>query len=193
MSGQGQTGIRYEPASSDRWSDIATIFEDVGAARKCWCAYWYLPNKDFRAGGDGANRAFLEQRVADGHEPGLIAYVEGQPAAWMSVAPRRVFDRLSRSRIFAEIDGRDVWSINCFVVKKAFRRKGLMRGLIASGIEFVRARGGECIEAYPYDGGAGASPSYELYVGTAAAFAANGFREVERRSAKRPMMRLELS
>jgi GNAT superfamily N-acetyltransferase len=184
--------LRFSPANAGNWADIETVFRDCGDGSKCWCAYWYLPNREFKAGKGEGNRQWFRRHVAAGAEPGILAFVDGEPAGWLSVAPREKFDRLNRSRSFKPIDDQPVWSMNCFIVREKFRRQGLMRRLIRAGIEFVRGRGGQVIEAYPFEATRKAIPGYDLFVGTAAAFRANGFVEVARPLPTRPVMRLML-
>jgi GNAT superfamily N-acetyltransferase len=183
--------ITIASASADRLDDLVSIFGDCSYGRKCWCGYWYLPNRDYKAGWGDGNRRFFEELVRSGAEPGIIAYADGQPAAWLGIAPRTAFDRLNRSKSFAPVDDAPAWAMNCFIVRKPWRRTGMMRALIAAGIEFVRERGGRLIEAYPFD--ASRKPlNDELFVGTAAAFRDLGFIEVARRLPARPVMRLAL-
>lgn len=189
----GGSEITCHAATPDRWSDLVSVMEDCGDARKCWCAFWYLPNKDFNAGWGDGNRSFLRDLVKSGAEPGLIGYAGDDPAGWVSVAPRTAFDRLNRSRSFAALDDRQVWAVNCFVIRKKYRRKGIMRQLIAGAIRFVADKGGDMLEAYPFEANRKAIPGYDLFVGTAAAFRDNGFVEVGRRLPTRPIMRLDLS
>ncbi|MDP1731503.1 MAG: GNAT family N-acetyltransferase [Devosia sp.] len=129
------------PASAARWDDLVAVIGDCAVANKCWCAYWYLGNADYKAGWGEHNRLPLEARVAAGEEPGIIAYVEGEPAAWVSVAPRSNFDRLNRSKNFAPIDDVPVWAVNCFVVAKSFRRHGLMPVLARAAADFALRKG----------------------------------------------------
>ena len=176
------------PATPERWADIVEVFEGCSYGRKCWCAYWYLPHAEFKAGWGEANRAPLERLVKGGAEPGLIAYVDGLPAAWVSVAPRRRFDRLNRSKNFAAIDGEDVWAVNCFIVGKDFRRRGMMSMLAAAAAAFAIGKGAPGVEAYPLEPGPKTGTG-DLYVGTPSAFAAAGYVEVARPLPRRPIMR----
>jgi GNAT superfamily N-acetyltransferase len=137
------------PVTAARWDDLVTIMESSYNSRCCYCAYWYRPNADYKAGWGNGNEATLERLVKGGGEPGLIAYVDGVPAAWVGVAPRTNFDRLNRSRNFAPVDGKDVWAVNCFVVAKDFRRQGLVAKLAAAAADFAIARGADGAEAYP--------------------------------------------
>jgi hypothetical protein len=176
------------PATAERWADVIEVFEGCSYGRKCWCAYWYLPNAQFKAGWGEANRSPLERLVKDGAEPGLIAYVEGQPAAWVSIAPRRAFDRLNRSKNFAAIDDVDIWAVNCFIVGKVYRRQGLMSSLAAAAADFAIGKGAPGVEAYPLEPGPKTGTG-DLYVGTPNAFAAAGYVEVARPLPRRPIMR----
>jgi hypothetical protein len=176
------------PATAERWADLVEVFEGCSYGRKCWCAYWYLPHADFKAGWGEANRMPLERLVKEGVEPGLLAYVEGVPAAWVSVAPRRDFDRLNRSKNFAPIDRQDVWAVNCFIVGKDFRRQGMVSLLAGAAAEFAIGKGAPGVEAYPLEPGP-RTGSGDLYVGTPHAFAAAGYREVARPLPRRPIMR----
>jgi hypothetical protein len=185
------TGLspRWHPATPDRLADLAAVMNDNAVSRNCWCAYWYRANAAYKAGWGRDNPATLTRIVEQGEEPGIIAYIEGQPAAWVSVAPRRKFDRLVRSRNFAPIDDADVWAVNCFVVVKAFRRKGLMPILARFAAEFAFGKGAPGVEAYPIEPSEKSGPG-DLFIGTVSAFLAAGYREVARPLPRRPIMRL---
>jgi GNAT superfamily N-acetyltransferase len=179
---------QIEPVTPERWDDLVAVMSTCSYGRKCWCAYWYLPNKDFKAGWGDENRAVLERLVKDGEMPGLIAYVEGKPAAWVGVAPRTRFDRLNRSKTFVPLDDLPVYAVNCFVVAKPFRRQGLMVPLAKAAADFAFSRGAPGVESYPVD--ASARPAaFDLYLGTSKAFRAAGYVEVARPLPRRPVMR----
>src|SRR5699024_2752284 len=91
-------------ATPERWPDVEAVFGDCAGARRCWCAYWYLPNRAFKAGWGDDNRHVLRDRVLGGAEPGVVAYVGETPAGWAGVAPRAAFDRLRRSKPLAPVD-----------------------------------------------------------------------------------------
>ena len=184
------------PATSDRFPDLCTVFESCSDGRKCWCAYWFLPNRDFRAGWGAANRQRLEELVLSGREPGLLAYVDGIPAGWAGLGPREWYDRIERSKPLARLpedrfgEG-ELWAVNCFIIAKPFRRTGLMRALLAAAVKHARPNGARAIEGYPVDA-AGRLASWDLFTGTPAAFRDAGFVEVARRLERRPVMRLLL-
>jgi len=180
--------VETHPATPDRWDDLADIFSGKGDPGRCWCAYWYLSAKACKAGW-GNHRDVLESRVRGGRRPGVIAYVEGAPAGWAGVAPRAEFDRLARNRqALAAIDDRPVWSLNCLVVRREFRKRGLMRPLIRGAVRFALAEGAPAVEAYPVD--YSEKPLvWDLYRGTIPALTDEGFVEVARRSPRQPIFR----
>ena len=183
--------IVVRPATPDRWPDVETVFRDCADAGRCWCAFWYLPNRDFKAGWGEGNRHVLRDRVEAGLEPGVLAYAAAgggaEPVGWTGIAPRTDFDRLRRSRPLAPVDDRPAWALNCFVVRKAWRRRGLMRPLLQGALAHALAHGATVVEAYPVDS-ARVSP-WDLYLGSTAAFRAAGFVEVACRLPRRPILR----
>ena len=184
---------RFKPLTPDRLADAEAVFNDCGDASKCWCAYWYLANADFRAGWGRRNLGFFRRLVRQGPPPGLLAYIDGAPAAWCGVAPRENFDRLNRARNLAPVDERPVWSVNCFVVAKRFRRQGLLRRLVEAAVDHARRQGATLVEGYPVDRALRKNPgSGDLYTGTLAAFLDEGFVEAARRAPTRPIVRKTL-
>jgi len=180
--------IEIHPAAPDRWPDLESIFAGRGDPGKCWCAYWYLSNKAFRAGWGEANKPVLEDRVKGGVEPGVLAYVAGEPAGWAGIAPRSEFDRLVRSKALGPVDDRPVWALNCLVVRRQFRRRGLMRPLIRGAVAHAVTHGAIAVEAYPVDSGAKPT-AWDLFLGTMTAYREEGFVEVARRLERRPILR----
>lgn len=180
----------FASLSSNRIDDAEFVFNDCGDASKCWCSYWYRSNAEYKAGWGEGNRRFFRSLVRKGPPPGIIAYRDGEPAGWCGVAPRQGFDRLNRSKPFAAVDEMDVWSVNCFVVTKKQRRKGLLRLLLREAVTYAGHQGAKCIEGYPVD--RQVKPGWgsaELFPGTFSAFRSEGFVEVVRRLPARPLVR----
>lgn len=136
------------------------------------------------------NKRAMKKLVDSGRTPGLIAYQDGRPIAWCSVAPREEFLRLERSRILKPVDEQPVWSVGCLFVAKEHRRGGLSAKLLKAAIDFVRERGGRIVEGYPVERKKKQADAF-VWTGLASAFVKAGFEEVERRSETRPIMRYE--
>jgi GNAT superfamily N-acetyltransferase len=181
--------LTIEPVTAARWDDLEQLFGRRGACGGCWCMHWRLTSAEFtRLKGD-ANRELLRELVLSGAEPGLLAYIDGQPVGWVAVAPRAEYPRLDRSRILKPIDDEPVWSIVCLFIAPAYRRRGLSTRLIAAAALHAAARGATIVEAYPVEPKSADMPGVFAFTGTAAAFHAAGFVEVARRSETRPIMR----
>ncbi|MEE2690380.1 MAG: GNAT family N-acetyltransferase [Pseudomonadota bacterium] len=85
-----------------------------------------------------------------------------------------------------------VWAINCFVVRREWRRKGVSKALLAAAVAHARKLGARAIDACPVEAGDEARPAVSLYHGTAAMFQRAGFTEIARRRDDRPLMRLAI-
>ena len=183
--------IEVLPVTPDRWDDLVTLFGPNGAYSNCWCTYgtWRTAEWDRRTGKQ--RRAELRRQVAEGREPGLLAYVDGEPVGWCAVAPRQRYDRLTnpRARTFRPIDERESWVVTCFFIRRDQRGKGVAETLLRVVPSFVAERGGTLVEGYPVehaDHGAAA-----LYTGTTGMFERAEFAEVARLGG-RPLVRLEV-
>jgi GNAT superfamily N-acetyltransferase len=127
--------------------------------------------------------------VDSGRVPGILAYHEGRPVGWCSVAPREEFPRLERSRTLKPVDDEPVWSVVCFFIAKSYRRRGVARRLLQAALNYVRESGGRIVEGYPVEPKKIGIPDLFAYHGLASMFRTAGFKEVARRSETRPMMR----
>ena len=133
--------------------------------------WWRLARSAFVKGKGAGNRRALRRIVAAGGVPGLIAYCDGTPAGWCSVAPREDYPVLSRSRVLAPVDDRPVWSIVCFFVAKPFRRTGLTAALIEGALAYAKKRGAAIVEGYPVEPKKGICPTHSPTPGSRRAFA----------------------
>lgn len=194
--------LRIVPANEASWEDLQTVFS-AGEGHGCQCQFFKLDNEEWRSSVQLPERAErLREQTNCGDSPaasttGLIAYCEGEPAGWCAVEPRTAYPRLLRMRV--PWTGRDenkaddgTWAVTCFVVRKAYRRRGIASALAHAAIDFARERGARAVEAYPKitrtgeDAGAAA-----LYVGSRSLFAAAGYSEVSTPTPRRAVMRVD--
>ena len=185
-------GLEIRPATREHWSDLAALFGARGACGGCWCMFWRQTGAEFAARKGEKNRRALRRLVQSDEPPGLIAWVDGEPAGWIALAPRPTYARLERSRILKPVDERpDVWSVPCFFVARAHRRQGLTVALLEAAVDHAARRGARVVEGYPVEP-AGEQADVFVYTGLASAFRRAGFREAARRSPTRPVMRYEI-
>ena len=184
--------LSFHPLTPERWPDLEVLFGSRGACGGCWCMTWRLTRSAFQQKkGDGNKRAF-RRIVMSGAEPGVLAYLDGQPVGWCSVAPRSEFSFLERTRVLAPVDAQPVWSVTCLFIAKKWRRCGLSALLLRAACEHARRQGAKIVEGYPV-ALAKETPAAFAWTGVAPAFQKAGFKEVVRRSASRPIMRALLA
>jgi len=200
-------GLQVQPASADRWADLAELFDNKGDAAACSCMWFRVQPKTFSANGKAGNRAAMATRVAAGEEPGLIAYDGDRPVGWVSVSPRREYvrietpqadsrdaatPRIGQKRAAAtrrrtpeaepdrgEVGEEGVWSVVCFFIAPGLRKKGIASALLAAAVDYARAHGARVLEAYPVDR-FGPISNGDAYTGVVSMYARAGFREVGR-------------
>ena len=150
---------------------------------------WRLPYAQYQAQKGAGNRRTLRKLVKSGGSPGVMAYVDGKPAGWCSIAPREQFAFLSRSRVLRPVDDERVWSVSCFFVARPCRRQDVTLPLLKAAVELARRKGARIVEGYPVDPQQGRLPGAFLWTGVPKTFLRAGFKEVARRSVTRPVMR----
>ncbi len=181
--------LTFHPVTPDRWEDFETVFGPRGGTGGCWCMYWRLKHSEFEAQKGDENKKLMKGIIESGHIPGIIAYAGDEPVGWCSIAPREEFSRLDRSRILKPVDDQLVWSIVCFFIPRKYRRKGVMKQLLTSAVDFAQSQGAKIIEGYPVEPKKDTMPDVFAWTGFAQAFIEAGFKEVARRSETRPIMR----
>ncbi|HZX15169.1 MAG TPA: GNAT family N-acetyltransferase, partial [Thermodesulfobacteriota bacterium] len=97
------------------------------------------------------NKGAMRNIVNSGEIPGLLAYSDGKPVGWCSVAPRERFPSLEQSGVLKRIDDTPAWSVVCFFIDKCYRNKGVSVKLLSACIEYVKEKGGKVLEGYPIE------------------------------------------
>jgi GNAT superfamily N-acetyltransferase len=185
-----KAGIKFtiRPLTPDRWPSLEDLFGKWGASNGCWCMYWRIGGA-YR-GRRGQNKETLRKIVKRG-SPGLVAFDHDLAVGWCQLTPRDALPWLDRMWWFQRVDDVPVWSISCFFVRGAYRRRGVMSQLIGAALKAAKRAKAPALEAYPVDTAAPKSTS-NIFTGTVSAFAHAGFKEVARRAATRPIMRHDL-
>lgn len=183
-------GIEIQPLSPERWPGLEQLFGPSGATDGCWCMWFRLTSKEYGVGRGESNRRAFEAIVASGAVPGLLAYVDGEPAGWCAIQPREAYPRLNRSRLTKPVDATAAWAVTCFFTKREHRNRGLGLALLRAAVEHAAAHGAEVIEGFPIDPADGGriDPGAGFH-GFVSTFRQAGFEEVMRRNETRPIMR----
>jgi len=188
----------WRPANEAATDDVVAVFE-AGGARKCRC-------QALKAAGWIWRDTTQEQRDAaqveqtgcgtDGPTSGLIGYLDGEPAGWVAVEPRENYPRIwSRKQPWMRMDPglAGVWSVTCFVVRKGFRRQGLMYELAAATVDYGGQVGAQVLEGYPTEPADGKTVIWdEASVGLLQVFLDAGYEVVASPTLRRRVVRLQL-
>ncbi len=176
----------------ESFADFELLFGEKGACGGCWCAYWRSSHSEFERDKGERNREKAYCEIETGKSFGILAYLGDEPIGWCSVAPREDFKRLGNSRILKPVDTESVWSIVCFFIDKNQRGKGYSTEILNGIKELCRKKGAKILEGYPVTANEKRSAPAFVWTGLENAFLKAGFKEVARRSPKRPIMRYYL-
>jgi GNAT superfamily N-acetyltransferase len=193
-----RAATKIHPLTPDRWPDLLDLFgPERGANSGCWCLWPRVSGTEFKAMDRDARKARFRAIVKRGPPPGLLAYEGDQAVGWCAVGPRPSlarFESAKASRMPEEADGPEparIYAISCFFIRSGYRKLGMTRILARAAIDFARRQGASAIDACAID------PDRPLiwgegFVGVTAIYVDLGFREIARRSPRRPLMRLML-
>ena len=191
MARKASSKLRFHPLEPRRWADLEALLGERGGWGGCWCMWWRLTRAQFRKQKGPRNKTALKKIVEAEEVPGVLGYVDGQPVGWCAVAPRERYPLLESSRTLGRVDEKPVWSVTCLFVARPFRRTGVSVQLLKAAAAHARSRGASIVEGYPVVPRTDSMPDAFAWTGLLSAFRRAGFREVERRSPTRPIMRIE--
>jgi GNAT superfamily N-acetyltransferase len=185
--------VRFEarPLTPETWTDLERLFEMPGGSivRGCWCMYYRKTGQvSVSAAAGVTHKEQLCSLVHANVVPGLLGYVDQQPAGWVSLGPREDYLKLRRSPIMKPVDDAEVWSVVCFYVAKPWRGQGLQHRLLAAALNHARDQGVRIVESYPVDKPERSHDDF-MFFGSRSLYERAGFREIVRRSPTRVVMR----
>jgi len=194
MPDDRDVNFEARPLTPETWGDLEALFDLPGGSivRGCWCMYYRRSGKVAVSAAAGVdNRAALCDLVDSGVVPGLVGYLDGSPAGWISLGPREDYLKLRRSPVMKPVDDAEVWSVVCTFVAKQHRGQGLQHRLLAAGLDHARDHGVRLVEAYPVDKPQRSHDDF-MFFGSRSLYERAGFTEVVRRSPTRVVMRRRL-
>lgn len=147
---------------------------------------WRATPEEVKSAPHGSDRKpLMRARIKNKTTVGLVGYLDGDPVAWVSIAPRDTYRDLGGPE--AE-SGEEIWSLACMYIHRRLRGEGYGMQLIEAAKAYARKRGATVIEAYPVDP---KSPSYR-FMGFVPAFERLGFEKLGKAGSRRHVMRLSL-
>ncbi|MBP8949216.1 MAG: GNAT family N-acetyltransferase [Candidatus Promineofilum sp.] len=186
--------IEVKPLIQELLPDVEALFNTSRETHGCWCMWFLIPYKEYKAGGSEGNRQrFIDLMAATPFPLGLLAYRAGEVVGWCATGPR---SRFARALNVPSFKGRDpseddsVWLTPCFYVRKDARREGVSRALLEAAVALARQHGATAIEGFPF--ATGVKVGRESMVAVEPLFAACGFVVSRRPLATRVVVRREL-
>lgn len=181
--------LEFKPLTIQTWPYLKKLFGDKGACGGCWCMYWRLMHKQYELQKGAKNKKAFQTLIQQEDPLGIIAMDSEVAIGWCSVSPKTSLVRLSRSRLFRDLEQKEgTWSITCLFVRKDCRNKGLSSKLIAAAAHYAFEQGATQIEGYPIIPQQKHVPPLFAYVGFDHSFTKAGFKEVVRVSSTRSVM-----
>lgn len=190
--------LRVERVHPGATEELARLFERSDCP--CYCQYWQFSgdHRDWQnrcANDRAASRAALADDVARGGLHGLVVWSGERVVGWVRVERPAVLKKSYEGRYYRglpcfEGDRTGVWTVACFLVDPAERRRGVARALLDGAIELGRSLGARALEALPR--GARDVSDEEQWTGPVDIYEQAGFEKVHDFVAY-PVFRLSLS
>jgi GNAT superfamily N-acetyltransferase len=185
--------VTVQRVSEALLDDVQTVFGARGQAARCQCQRYRMGWYDQHSDNVEGRRELLRDQVSEGH--GLLAYLDGEPVGWCSVAPRCDYTYLRQPTWTGRNEDKgdaSVWAVTCFVTRAGFRRQGVSRAMAGATVDLARDVGARAVEAYPMKPAPGKEVTWgELHVGALSAFLAAGFQVVHVPSLRRAIVRYD--
>jgi GNAT superfamily N-acetyltransferase len=176
---KNEENIIIKPVDKSNWADFEALFQSKGGPSYCWCMVWRMTKEELKQNNSVCRKEFIKQRVLSDIPIGLLGYSQKEAIAWCSIAPRETHHRLGGDETI-----KNVWSITCFYIKRAYRKQGFVKLLIESAKRYAQENGAEYIEAYPVEKD---SPSYR-FMGFVKTFEEAGFNYIKMAGTRRHVM-----
>ena len=178
-------GSLWLEAAEARHADaLVELFARTGTP--CHCQYWHFSgdknawlDRLFHAPED--NRSAFVAGLESTELKGVVALVEGQAVGWMKLCAAERVPKLYEQRLYKGLPcfagpRAGILTIGCMLVDESWRRRGVARRLVQTGIELAHAVRATGIEAFPRSHEHAQAP--ELWLGPINVFLEAGFRIV---------------
>ena len=86
--------LSFREVDQSAWEDFERLFESRGGPKSCWCMVWRAAGAETKQTKGSERKAAMERRVREHVPVGILGYLDGEPVAWCSIAPRPTYRRL---------------------------------------------------------------------------------------------------
>jgi GNAT superfamily N-acetyltransferase len=175
--------VEIHPVTPDRIDDFLAFMDyDAMVGKPEFSGCYCLEPHETQPGVEPPHTHWTERRetmaglLRDGKAFGYLAYVDGHAAGWVNAAKR------GDCALFARGDAADETTIAvpCFAVAPPYRGHGVAKQLLDRVVADASARGGDAVEAYPFN--QPAEDAGTNFRGPRTLFEAAGFAELKART-----------
>ena len=145
----GAPDVRFRPVTGETLKDFDDFRNANPVCGACSCMRWRMRATPFARLAAKERAAAFDALVGNGVPVGVLAYQDGIPVGWCSVAPRTALPGLKARAYPPGTDITRIWAVTCFFVDPRFRREGLSARLLRAAVEYARSEGAKSIEGYP--------------------------------------------
>lgn len=171
--------LTFKPVDVSNKTDFERLFESKGGPKYCWCMAWRNAENGKTVTDSARKKEAMLQKIMNGTPVGILGYLDNEPVAWCSVAPRETYKALGGDETKS-----NVWSLVCFFIKRTCRNEGITGRLLKEAEKYAARHGANYLEAYPVSPDA---PSYR-FMGFVPTFEKAGFRFVKMAGTRRHVM-----
>ena len=176
-------GLAIHRLTPRRMEDMGKVLSGTWG-NGCWCIFPRMTPAVERSlpgpGGAGEKRRREMTRLAKRRRaPGLLAYLDGEVAGWVAIAPRGELGRVDASKATPRVDDVDVWVIPCITIRRKARGQGVAIALIQAAVRYAASQGAPAVEAYARAGTKRVHDDFAYY-GTEGLFRRAGFKVIRK-------------
>lgn len=148
--------IRIERLGEHNFADYEELTADQSQGG-CYCSFWHqkwTSMEDWetcKRETPERNRQIVFEKMRSGFHVGVLAYLDDELAAWVSVGPLTDFYWTWKRTAQVGEAARSIAGIVCFTIAPKFRGQGLQSGILSALAEYGREQGWSAIEGYPFD------------------------------------------
>ncbi|MDD4974313.1 MAG: hypothetical protein PHY93_08165 [Bacteriovorax sp.] len=148
--------IKIKKLSDNNISDYELLTKHGDDGKLCYCSFWHQKwssmdeYHQIQRENPERLRSCVIDRVKSNFHVGVIAYLDGEPCAWVSVGP--LIDFFWAWKRVAQIgeDAKSIAGIMCFTVAPKFRGQKMQVKVLTALKKYGSEKGWTAIEAYPF-------------------------------------------
>ncbi len=148
--------IRIERLNETNFPDYETLTCKQAHGR-CYCSFWHQKWQSMadwekcQKETPEKNRQIVFEKMRSGFHVGVLAYIENELLAWLSVGPLTDFHWTWKRTIAVGSEAKEVAGITCFTILDKFRGQEMQAKILEALKVYGKDQGWKIIEGYSFD------------------------------------------